>query len=58
MWENLNDNVEIMPEPSIVNWLNNDIDDGEDPSCFYIANLANHNGFMALRYCKLTDKKD
>ena len=46
-----------MPEPSIVNWLNNDIDDGEVPSCFYIADLANHDGFMTLGYCKLTDEK-
>ena len=45
-----------MPEPLIVNWLNNDIDDGEDPSCFYIADLANHNGFMTLGYCKLADE--
>ena len=45
-----------MPEPSIANWLNNDIDDGEAPSCFYIADLANHNGFMTLGYCKLTDE--
>ena len=44
-----------MPEPSIINWLNNEIDDGVAPACLYIADLANHHGFITLGYCKLTE---
>ena len=45
-----------MPEPSIINWLNNNIDDGDSPSCLYIADLANYHGFVTLGYCKSTEE--
>ena len=48
----------FMPEPSIVNWLNDDIDDGEKASCLYIAELLNYPEFITLGYCQLGKEKD
>ena len=47
-----------MPEPSIVNWLNDDIDDGEKASCLYIAELSNYPEFITLGYCQLGAEED
>ena len=48
----------FMPEPSIVNWLNDDIDNGEKASCLYIAKLSNYPEFITLGYCELSAEKD
>ena len=46
-----------MPEPSIVNWLNDDVDNGEKASCLYIAELSNYPEFITLGYCELSAEK-